>query len=653
MQNRKSFFKVKLLFYLTLLTLFNCDSLDKKYENVFPEKTVAKQTKTLEQQTWEQIQTQKSKTFEMKIKDIKSFIEANKDKEIALKAYLLKAQIFSKNKKHNKACLSYHEVVESPFNYTNQWKAYKASAKCYFDHGKLEKALEVLEQFIQNSKENLKDKQVSAKLQWEFLKTSKGLLTWKLRSLSHLFVLSPHLKTKQIWQRKGENLIDSLNARELISYSKQVSFLGFFEGYLLYKVGEHFWLNKKFNKAKNYFREALSAQLSLNLREFAEKKLRLIERISKVNPYLIGVVVPLSGRRKPLGEKVLRGLYMGLDMDKNSPWQIVVMDSKSHPDVVRAHLESLFYKHHVIGIVGGLTSETAEVIANAAEDFTTPAILFSQKKDLSLNRKFVFQNSITARQLLEPLVDELKNKLRVKKAAILYADDLYGKEYSALFSETFRKRGGEIVEYEVYRSGEVDFKKHIKKLLRLNIAGREKEFQKLKQKFLEENPSFSKRSNNLKPEDLLPVKKDFEAIFIPDSFNRLEKIKDYLKYFGIKDIYLLGTDLWQQSQVSSWTEDLPLIFVNLPEKNHSLLTKSSFYKEFIKSYIQPPGLFEQRAYNTGVFLKKALSRNAKSRLSLQKELNKIKAFQGAYYKISVSKDRVFNYPLNLYKTGFN
>ena len=666
MNSQINVLKFHLVFFLSLLTLFNCRMTEKQYEEKsFPKKIIAKKNSKAEEQTWKRIQNQNNKNVERKIKDLETFIKTHKNKEIALEAYLLKARIFLKNKQNKQACLSYHKVVQSSFNYSKQWKAYQASAKCYFHEGKLDKALIILERFIHNPKETLKNKRVAAKLQWTFLKSKKAnsklqkdflkskkvFIKWKLINLAHLISLSSSVK-KQNWKEKGKNFINSLSREELILQTKQVSKFVIFEGYLFYKIAQHFWNDKEFSKAEQYFKKSLSTSLSLDLKKSAERNLKLIKRISKVNPYLIGVLVPLSGRRKALGEKILRGLYMGLDMEKNSPWQIIVMDSKSHPDVVRTHLENLFYKHHIIGVIGGLTSETAEVIANQASVFAIPAILFSQKKDLSLNRNFVFQNSITAEQLLKPLIEQVKKNLKIKKVAILYPDDLYGKEYAQLFSEIFTQKGGEIVGYEAYKTKEVDFKKHIKKLLHLNIEEREEEFEELKQKFLQENPFLSERSRKLTPENLLSAKKEFEALFIPDSLDKLQKIKDHLKYFVVKDIYLLGTDLWRQKKISSRTKDLPLVFVNLPKKNKSLI-KSPFYKEFIKSYAQAPGLFEQRAYNTALFLKKALNHSVKSRLSLLQELKKIKSFQGAFYEIVISEDRVFNYPLNVYKADEN
>ena len=645
--------KLHPLFCLILLTFSSCALIIKSQsQKSFPKKTMAKPAPSEWEQHWKEIQKQKSK--DIKLQKIENFIKAYKNKEVALEAYLLKSQTLLKQGKQDLACLNYYRVVNSPVHYTHSWKAYHAAANCDFKKENIKQALETLEKLIQNKQETSENKKASAKLQWSFLtnKTSShlpSLTRWKLNNLSHLYLFSSDNKEQQMWWSKASILINSLPLHELLFYGEQNP-LPPFEGYFLYKIGEYFLSYKNLKKAKKYFKRVSLAKGPLYLKTAATAKINLIHSISQVNPYLIGVLVPLSGRRKALGKKILKGLYMGLEMDKNSPWQILVMDSKSHPDVVRAHLDSLFYKHHVIGLIGGLTNETAEVIAKKAEEFFTPAILFSQKKDLNLNRDFVFQNSVTAEQILKPLVEELRVKLKIKKAAILHSDDLYGKEYASLFADTFKNTGGEIIHYEIYKTGEVDFKKHIKNLLHLNIKGRTKEFEKLKEEFLKENPTLSERSRKLTPDNLLPAKKDFEVLFIPDSFYQLQKIKDHLQYFGVKNIYLSGTNLWKYDQTKSWTKDLPLVFVNLPKQSRAFLGKSHFHKQFVKIYLKPPGLFEQRAYNTALFLKKGLEKKVRSRLALQKELQSIKSFQGAYYTISISKDRVFLYPLYLYKT---
>ena len=635
-----------LFFPLFCVFLFSCAGLERFNKTFLPSK-IAKPASPPEKLTWQKIKSQKGKPLEERIKDIDLFIQNHQGKDIAFSAYQLKVQLFLKNKRLKEACKAHHEAARSSYYHIRQAEAFFASAKCRFKQGDLQEALQTLDRLIQQKQESIENKRSAVRLQWSFLKDQKGRSGRKLGVLSYMLFFSSPQK-KEIWQKKGVQLINSLSSSELESLSAQADkFMGF-AGYLPYTAGFRHWKKREFAKAEKYFKESLSHSLPLSLKSLATRKLNLLKAISKMNPYLIGVVVPLSGRRKTLGEKVLRGLYMGLGMDKDSSWQILAMDSKGHPDVAKTRMENLFYKYHVSAFVGGLTSETAQVIAEGAESFFVPAVLFSQKSGLTLNKEFVFQNSVTAEQLLQPLAKQSYSRLKIKRVALLCPDDPYGRSYAKIFSELFQKEGGLITERAFYKPGETDFKAPVKRLLHLRLKGREREFEKLKKAYLQENPSVTERSRRLTPDNLLPAKQDFEAIFIPDSLVQAKQIANHLKYFGAKDIYLLGTNLWNPEQNFRWAKENPLVFINLPQLN-APIRKSVFYKEFFQSFGRAPGLIEQRAYNTALFLKKALKASPKSRLAFSKKLESIKEIQGSYYPILLSRDRVFHYPLNLYK----
>ena len=353
-----------------------------------------------------------------------------------------------------------------------------------------------------------------------------------------------------------------------------------------YKIGLHYFENKEFKKAEKRLKKTLSSPLSDLIKKEAEIRLVLIKKINQTNPFLIGVILPLSGERKDLGEKILRALFLGFNMNQNSSLQMIVLDSKNHPDVVRSHIEELFHKHHVIALAGGLSAEVAEVIAQKAEELLIPAVLLSQGRELTKNRKFVFQNAVNSKQLLTPLIEELKNRLRINKAAVMYPDDSYGRKYSSFFEESFTKAGGQITERVKYKLAEVDFKDEVKELLHLKLKGRKREFKKLKNKILKNNPSMSARSHKLTPENVLPPKKNFSAVFIPDSSEARMRIQEHLRYFGLNHTYLVGLNLWSMDQIK--TKDFSIIFVNLKEEKKN---ESPFYGEFFKKLRPSSRLF--------------------------------------------------------------
>ena len=159
----------RFLFILFCFLFSGCHFLEKPVlVKAFSKKKIAKKARAQEKQTWAQIQNLKAQSPAEYIKAIDRFIEENKDKEIVLPAYVLKAKILLKNRKASQACLVYHKVVKLPFYYTNKWKAYRESAKCYFKEGKVKRAVEVLENLIRDPKEAVANKERVAQLQWSF-----------------------------------------------------------------------------------------------------------------------------------------------------------------------------------------------------------------------------------------------------------------------------------------------------------------------------------------------------------------------------------------------------------------------------------------------------------------------------------------------------
>ncbi len=646
----KSYKWILCLFYLFFY--ISCSNLEYYKEKASP-KTVSKETRN----TFASLKTKiKNQNRQKSLKDLELFISKNQNNELTLAAYLLKARILSKQQQHKQACRAYQQAVNLPFSYKNQQEAYLAFANCLFKEKKIKEALITLEFLIQSPKESLNTKRRSSLKQWSFLKDRDNFKNWKLRSLSSLIESHPKHPNKHAqWIDKGIHLIDGLNEKDLFAFIEKTEDYIFFEGYLLYKAGLHFWNQKNIKKSNYYFSQSLSAKLDSSLQKEVKHYLNILNSIKKTNPYAIGVVLPLSGPRKVLGKRILRGLSIGFDLEGNSPWQLIVMDSKGHPDVTKVSVEKLLYKHNVIGLIGGVGNKTAKVMAEISSKYGVPSILFSQQDSLIKDKSFTFQNALTSKNLMDQLTKTIsKSPPKIKKVAILASNDSYGKEYAKIFSQKFKEYGGTITNTQIYKPGEDDFKTPIKKIVELhNLQKRTEEYNELKESYLKKHPSLSKRSKKLDPEKLLKPKFEFEALFIPDSFTTLKKIEDHLKYYGIKDIYLLGTNLWSKEQISTWSNNRPLIFINTPPLSNKSMKSSFFFKTYKKTFSSSPKFFEQQAYNTAVVFKKALQKNVRNRLDLQKELENLNLIQGAVYSFKISKNRSFIHPLVIFMTKNN
>ena len=570
------------------------------------------------------------------------------------RAYLYTARLFYRSNRRKEACKAYHQAVRLPFSYENQNRAVYASAKCLKKEGDLKGALELLESRLRSKQETLAHKKKMAKLQWQFVRNEKNFKPWKVKILSHIIYFDPQQKKVNLVKQKAIEILEQLDPIELLKLAPYANEYRSFEGFILFLSGEVKWGERDLSQAKFYFKQALTNILEPDIEKKIQYYLKIIQAQKEVNPKRIGVILPMTGKRKNLGRKILRGLQLGLGLPENSPYQLVVMDSKNHPDVAKSATEKLLSNHHVIALVGGLSGETAEAIADTASGLGIPALLFSQKAELTKNRQFVFQNAVTSESLVKKLLSNIFEKTKMKNFSILYPEDSYGREYKLLFEKEVEKHEGLIVSAESYKPEETDFKDPLKKLIGLyDLETRQEEYEQIKEEYLKNNPLRRGREKKIKPENLLKPIIEFDALFIPDSIIILRKIADHFKYFGVKNINLLGTNLWKPSNINSWAKDFSLFFINSLSLKRKEMRNSPFYTNYRKEFRFSPGLFEERAFNTGVALRTILDQGSKNRVEAQKNLQSLKNLQGAYFPFEISESRVFTYPLEVYVSQEN
>ena len=639
--------KLKIFILFIVFGILSCTSIDS-----YKLKPTAKPAPTTGIKTLQNIKKNEGrKPLKQTLKKLNQLIKENKNNTLALNAYLFMARLLYKNNKKAQACAAYHQAVALPFSYKNQNRAIYASAKCLKKEGKLEKALRLLESRLRIQQETLSYKKEMAQLQWQFIKNKKSFKTWKIKVLSHLIHFSSSSQEVEKYKEQANRILKELTSSELLSLGSKAETYRSFEGLILFYIGELKWEKGYLSQAKSYFKKALITPLDSSIEKKIQFYLKITKTQSIVNSKRIGVILPLTGKRKALGKKILRGLQLGLGLMENSSYQLIIMDSKDHVDVTKDAVEKLLYDHHVVALVGGLSGNTAEVIAEIATNFGIPSILFSHKAELTKNRYFIFQNAITSEILTAQLVQTVFKKSSMKNFAILYPEDSYGREYKKLFTKEVSDQGGTVVFAESYKSEETDFKDSIKKLIHLyDLKERNEEYQELKQKYLKKHSLIRLKKKKLRPENILKPIIDFDGIFIPDSIQTLKKVIAHLEYFGIKDMNLLGTNLWKSSSIKSWSKDFSLFFINTPSLSKEKIRNSSFYINYKNQFRSSPGLFERKAYNAGLALRTILDKKNQNRIQLQKQLENLKNLNGAFFPFGISKNRIFTYPLTIYSS---
>ncbi|MDA3918956.1 MAG: penicillin-binding protein activator [Deltaproteobacteria bacterium] len=262
----------------------------------------------------------------------------------------------------------------------------------------------------------------------------------------------------------------------------------------------------------------------------------------------IGCLLPLTGKYALFGQRVLTGIQMAIEELSNKyskQFKIIIIDTKADPEIAAQGVRKL-HKKNVAGIIGPLLSIDKAGIE--AQKLKIPLIALTQKTDFPLLGDYLFANFITPRMQVQTLGAYLFQELGVKKVAILYPDEKYGKIYMELFWDIVDQYRGEIVGVESYDGKKTDFKEPIQKLTGEYYPVPDV----LKPEPIEfENIQFlpSDILKNLKQEEEGKIEIDFEALFIPDSPSIVNMILPQLAYNDAKDIYLVGTNLWHHKSL--------------------------------------------------------------------------------------------------------
>lgn len=447
---------------------------------------------------------------------------------------------------------------------------------------------------------------------------------------------------------KGAELIQTrLTKKELEDFADYTR-IPSFEGIANFKLGELALEEKDRDAARKYFSRTVSASEDSEFGVRAKDLIEQLDAVRRVEPKTIGVVLPLSGKNASVAQKTLRGLQMGFGLYNNYPstFKLAVVDSEGNPDYARRGVERLVKEDNVIAIVGSILSKTASAVASKANELGVPSIALSQKAGITETGPTVFRNSLTSEMQVRQLAKVAVEDLGLKKFAILYSNDLYGVEYSNIFWDEVMARGGEVTGAQIYSPKETDFREVIQRLVGTYfVEARADEYRLRLKQWQDQAPKQSQRQDP--PDDLLPPIVDFDAIFIPDSVKSLGQISAMLSYNGVKDVKLLGTNLWNnpglQKRSGHFSDNL--LFVDSFSTSDNRFANSQFVKEYRALFGEEPGVFEIQAYDTALLIKQLISMGNQSRESLIRALGQTANFPGSLGSLTVNKDREYLRPI--------
>ena len=441
---------------------------------------------------------------------------------------------------------------------------------------------------------------------------------------------------------KINEAVQPLGIADIISFLSQMENKPL-AGYLMYRLGQNKAEKEKYDDAEKILSQFIERFPG---HKNALKAQKLIEEIRKkgvYSKYTIGCLLPLSGPCESFGYRALKGIELAMNQFSSQGIQpavkLIIKDTESDADKAVAAVKELF-EEHVAAIIGPIF--TAEPAAIVAQDKGIPIITITQKNNIADIGDYVFRNFFTPMMQVHTLVSYVIEEMGLSSFAILYPEDNYGTTFMNLFWDEVIAYDGKVVGVESYNVEHTDFADPIKKLVGLYYEVPED--LKIMDMLIEDdddnivedgeaskNDDMTEDGENGKQEQEPEAIVDFDAIFIPDAPERAGLIIPQLAFYDVKDVYLLGTNLWHCDSLikmaRSYAQNAIMPDVFFAESSSKQV--ADFVAVFEQTFKEKPEFIEAVSYDSAMILFQIVSRpDIRYRSSIKSALMNLNNFQG-------------------------
>ncbi|MFO7706684.1 MAG: penicillin-binding protein activator [Desulfobacterales bacterium] len=359
-------------------------------------------------------------------------------------------------------------------------------------------------------------------------------------------------------------------------------------------------------------RDALTLLNSFRARypyhSYAGRAAEAMAEIEKPGPregITLGALLPLSGPYQAIGQKAMRGLELAVSQYNArgaAPFvRLVVKDTASEEAATLQALRDLD-RENAVAVVGPLVH--AEAAARDAQHLGIPMIAITQRDPLVGLGPYVFRNFVTPKAQVRSLVAYAIGSLGIRRVAVLYPDEAYGRTFMALFREEFQNRGGVILEALPYSPAAVDFAPVIRRLLHFSRRVPKED------RPAPRAPSAPETRRRTPEEKDYDLEFEFDALFIPDDPKMAGMLVPQLFFHDIKGVQLLGTNLWSSEALIRFAEPYVQGAI-LPDgffAGSSEIRTVRFIDAFEEAFQEKPGVIEAIAYDSAWMVLEAAGR---------------------------------------------
>lgn len=180
------------------------------------------------------------------------------------------------------------------------------------------------------------------------------------------------------------------------------------------------------------------------------------------NPFVVGALLPLTGRGREVGQQLLKGMQLAA-LQEGGP-EIVVEDTGGSAEDAGRAAERLVQDARVVAMLGPVGTRTTAAAAEATEQSGVPLLTFSVAEHTASGGGEVFRALYNPREEVRALVRRAEFR-GDSSYAILYPDHGYGRTLSRLYAEEVAAVGGSMCPGVAYPPDTRSFVEPVKALL--------------------------------------------------------------------------------------------------------------------------------------------------------------------------------------------
>lgn len=332
---------------------------------------------------------------------------------------------------------------------------------------------------------------------------------------------------------------------------------------------------------------------------------------TRVDPALVAVLLPTTGTYALPAESLRAALELG-NKHAGGPLRLAFFDTAGSGEQCGKAVERAAIEQGAAIIVGPLLKEEAAVCAPVAQAVHIPMITLTSSEDALAVGDQIFRAFPSTEQQIAGLLTETADVRGLTRYAILHPKTPFGENAARAFTAAVTARGGTIAATQSYDPEAKDFRAPAKVLGKKDYKARSSEFAQLRRE--------AERAKADPDKVVLPPLIDYDAIFIPDSYQRVALIASALAFEefpvgrfrphqGDKALPLLGLNAWNNDELARRGGNYVLdsIFIDAFDARSQDLPVDNFLSAWRERGKGDPTVVEAVAYDTARLLAQAVA----------------------------------------------